>query len=1050
MIDRILEFSMRQRAVVLLAAVVLLGAGLWSGFHLPMDAVPDITGVQVQVNTEVPALAAEESEKLVTQPIEVELAGLPGVEEMRSITKFGLSQVTLQFKDGTDIFRARQLVNERLQGALEQLPSGLLPKLAPISTGLGEIFYYSVSFRQDATNMPANALDRLIELSEVQTYLIKPLLRTVPGIAEINESGIYRREFVIEPKPEALANVGMTFSELADLIAQNVENTGGGIISRGGEQLTIRAVSRVQTLEDIAGLPLKYGALVKPLLVSDVADVKMGTGFRTGTATLNGNEAVIGTTMMLSGENSRAVAERVKARLADIQQKLPPTIEIKTQYDRSELVGRTIQTVRNNLFEGAVLVVVILLLLLGNWRASLIVAAAIPLSFLFALAGMARFGISGNLMSLGAVDFGLIIDGAVVIVENVVRQLGQRQHEMGRPLTDEERAKVVLAASKQVGTPMFFGVIIITVVYIPLLALTGIEGKMFHPMALTVMLALGGALILALTLMPALCSFLLRGNIRESDNIIIALLKRLYKRLLHLALKLRWLVVVVTIVLFTGSVWLYTKLGAEFVPTLDEGSITAMLYKPTGMSLDESLRTDIEVEAKLLSEFPEITRVFSRIGTSDIATDPMPVNESDMYIFYKPIEEWPKTAGRPRTKAELVEHLEASILKINSDYNLIFAQPIEMRFNEMLEGTKAELAVKIFGNDYDVLENLAGQVKGLLEKMPGTAQVEYETEGRTPQLQINVKRDELRRYNLQAAEINKTVSAALAGAVVGNAIEGNHRHDVVVRMPESMRGDDEQIKKLPVRVGENGLLPLGQLVEFASLKTVEPIQRDDGQRRAALMVNLKTRDIEGFVRNAERQIKEQIKFPEGYLIEFGGQFQNLQQARTRLAVVVPTALVLIFVLIFLAFGSLRQALIVYSGIPLAVTGGVLALWLREMPFSITAAVGFIALSGVAVLNGLVMISYFNQLREEGKAILDAVVEGSMTRLRPVLMTALVASLGFVPMAIASGAGAEVQRPLATVVIGGILSSTFLTLVLLPVLYAWFEKGVKNGTGKNNP
>jgi cobalt-zinc-cadmium resistance protein CzcA len=707
MIDRILEFSLRQRAVVLLGAAVLLGAGLWSATHLPIDAVPDITGVQVQVNTEVPALAAEESEKLVTQPIERELAGLPGVEEMRSITKLGLSQVTLQFRDGTDIYRARQLVTERLQGVLERLPAGTLPKLAPISTGLGEIFYYNVQYRADATNKPATELEELIELSEIQEYIIKPLLRTVPGIAEINESGGYEKQYVIQPKPDALTDVGMTFSELADLVAQNVANAGGGIISRGGQQLTIRAVSRVVSIEDIANLPLKFGASLKPILVRDVADVKTGTKFRTGAATLNGHETVIGTTMMLAGQNSREVAERVKARLDEIQTKLPDGVEIQIQYDRSQLIDRTIRTVKMNLFEGAILVVVVLLASLGNWRAALIVATAIPLSFLFALIGMARFGISGNLMSLGAIDFGLIIDGAVVIVENIVRQTSVRQHQLGRALTAEERMKVVLAASKQVGSPMFFGVVIITVVYIPILALTSIEGKMFHPMALTVMLALGGALALALTLMPVLCSFALKGKIHEGDNRVIAFFKQFYRPTLEIALRLRWLVVIASVVLFAGSLWLFTRLGAEFVPKLDEGSITSMLYKPVGMSMEESLRTDIEVTQRLLAEFPELTRIFTRIGTSDIATDPMPPNESDVYIFYKPIAQWPKSPGRPRTKAELNEQIAVLLKKINPDYDILTAQPIEMRFNEMLEGTKAELSVKIFGNDYDVLEKLA-------------------------------------------------------------------------------------------------------------------------------------------------------------------------------------------------------------------------------------------------------------------------------------------------------------------------------------------------------
>ena len=1038
MIDKILEFAMRQRAFVLLFAVGLLGAGMWSAIHLPIDAVPDITSVQVQINTEVPALAGEESEKLVTRPIELELAGLPGVAEMRSLTKFGLSQVTLDFADGTDIYRARQLVTERLQNALEQLPPGTSPKLAPISTGLGEIFYYNVQYKADAKHKPATELEQLIELSEIQEYTIKSLLRTVPGIAEINGTGGYEKQYVIQPKPEALEAANLTFSELADIVKQNVENAGGGIISRGGEQFTIRAVSRVTTPEEIGNLPIKFGAAVRPLLVKDVADVSFGTKFRTGAATLNGHETVIGTTLMLAGENSREVSERVKARIAEIQTKLPEGVEIVAQYDRSILIDRTIHTVKNNLFEGAVLVVVVLLTLLGNWRAALIVAAAIPLSFLFALTGMFKGGVSGNLMSLGAVDFGLIIDGAVVIVENIVRQLGERQHKLGRTLTDEERTRCVLAASKQVGAPMFFGVVIITIVYIPILALTGIEGKMFHPMAITVMLALGGALLLALTLMPVLCSFLLRGKIHEGDNFVISTVKRVYAPALNAALKLRWMVALGAVALFAGSLWLFGRLGAEFVPTLDEGSITSMLYKPVGMSMEESMKTDIEVENVLLKEFPELTRIFSRIGTSAIASDPMPPNESDVYIFYKPMEEWPKTAGRPRNKAELREHIEARLKKMNPEYDILFAQPIEMRFNEMLEGTKAQLAVKIFGDDYDVLEKLAEQIKDILEKTPGASQVEYETEGRTPQLQIDVKRDALQRYSLQAAEVNRAVNAALAGEVVGTSVEGNHRHDIMVRMPENLRADDEQIKKLPLRVGQVGLIRLGQVVDFKTLKTVEPINRDDGQRRAALMVNLSVRDVEGYVREAEGRIKQQVQMPENYIVEFGGQFKNLQEARARLAVVVPSALALIFVLIFLAFGSLRQALIVYSGIPLAVTGGVAALWLRDMPFSITAAVGFIALSGVAVLNGLVLVTYFNQLRETGHSAHDAVVEGSLTRLRPVLMTALVASLGFVPMAIATGAGAEVQRPLATVVIGGIVSSTLLTLIVLPVLYYWLE------------
>ena len=1041
MIDKILELSLRQRAFILLAALALVAVGLWAATRLPIDAVPDITGVQVQINTEVPALAAEESEKLVTRPIEIEMAGLPGIEEMRSLTKFGLSQVTLQFSDNTDVYRARQLVTERLQAAVERLPHDVAPKLAPISTGLGEIFYYNVSYKPNAKR-PELLREQLFQLRELHDYTIKPLLRTVPGVAEVNESGGYERQLVIQPRPEDLERSGMTFSELADIIAANVENAGGGIISRGGNQLSIRAVTRANTLQDIANLPVKFAAGVKPLLVKDLADVSYGSRIRTGAATIDGEETVIGAAMMLAGENSREVAERVKARLAEIQEKLPDNVQVQPQYDRSILINKTIHTVSTNLFEGAILVTALLFALLGNWRGALIVTMAIPLSFLFALTGMVKLGVSGNLMSLGAVDFGLLIDGAVVIVENVVRQLGIRQHELGRRLTSEERSQIVLAASKQVAHPMFFGVVIITIVYIPILALTGIEGKMFHPMAVTVMLALTGALVLALTLMPVLCSFLLRGRIGEGDNFVIRATKNIYEPLLRGALPARWTVVMAAIAVFAGSLWLFTHLGAEFVPKLDEGSITSMLYKPVGMSLDESVRTDLELEKTLLRKFPEITRIFTRIGTSDIATDPMPPNECDVYIFYKPLDQWPKTPGRPRNKAELNSQIDAILKKLDPNYKILFAQPIEERFNEMLEGTKAELAVKIFGDDYDVLEKLGDQIKGILEKTPGAEEVEHETEGRRPQLLIEARHDELQRYSLSASEVNKAVSAALAGKVVGTAIDGEKRYDIVVRMPEEIRADNEKIRQLPLRVGDHGLVKMGEVVDLKTVEVVEPIFRDEGHRRAAILVNLNTSDVEGFVHQAEERIKQEVKMPEGYLVEFGGQYKNLEQARARLMVVVPAALALIFILIFLAFGSIRQAFLVYTGIPLAVTGGVLSLWLRGMPFSISAAIGFIALSGVAALNGLVLISYFNQLREQGRSVRKAVIEGSLTRLRPVLMTALVASFGFVPMAIATGTGAEVQRPLATVVIGGILSSTFLTLIVLPVLYAWLERDGK--------
>ena len=1045
MIHRILEFSLRQRVLVLVAALALLVGGLWSASKLPMDAIPDITGVQVQINTTVPALAPEEVENLVAFPLETALGGIAGVTEMRSLSRFGLSQITLQFTDDTDIYRARQLVTERLQSATDSLPPGLTPKLAPITTALGEVFYYSVDYAPDATNAPPTREAQLMELLQVQEYVIKPQLRTVPGIAEINAYGGRVKQIVVQPRLDQLRDAGLTVSDLARVVSENVENAGGGIVNSGFEQLVIRGVGRVTSPEEIAELPVKFAGGVMPLRVKDVAEVQVGHAFRTGAATDSGVETVLGVALMLMGENSRAVSERVARKVEEIQKRLPPGTIIKPQYKRSELVDRTIRTVETNLFEGAVLVVAMLLLLLGNWRAALIVATAIPLSFLFAITGMARFGISGNLMSLGAIDFGLIIDGAVVIVENIVRQLGLKQHQLGRTLTHEERLHTVLAASQQVGRPMFFGVLIITIVYVPILSLAGIEGKMFHPMALTVMLALGGALVLALTLMPALCSLVLRGRIHEGDNRLIRFCKRLYLPTLQAALRRRWLAVAVAVVPFGLALFVFTRLGADFIPTLDEGTFTIMVYRSPSISMDATVAVQTLTDREIHGRIPEVERVFSRIGTAEIATDPMPPSDADFYIYYKPRSEWRKVDGKSITKAEFAKVITKEIESLNPAAYVMVAQPIEMRFNEMLEGIRADIAVKIFGNDYDVLERLGAGVKEVLEKIPGTregeGEVEFETMGRTPMLEIRVKRDVLAKYTLQAGDVNQVIATALGGQMAGSLIEGNRRFDIVVRLAEKDRESLEAIRALPVRVGDSGLLPLGTLADIQRVTTVSPIMRDSGQRRSALMVNLEHRDVESWVKEAEAKVREQVKLPDGYTIEFGGQFENLREAKARLAIIVPAALVVIFVLIFMAFGSLRQAILVYTGIPLAVTGGVFALWLRGMPFSIAAAVGFIALSGVAVLNGVVLVSYFNHLRKEGKDVLSAVVEGSLTRLRPVLMTAAVAVFGFVPMAMATSAGAEVQRPLATVVIGGVLSSTFLTLVLLPVLYDWVERSV---------
>ncbi len=1038
MIDAILNFSLKNRLLVIMGALLLLVAGLFSAMNLPVDAVPDITNTQVQINTAVLALAPEETEKLVTYPLELALAGIQGVEEFRSLTKSGLSQVTLVFKDGTDIYRARQLVSERLLQV--ELPSGLQPQMSPISTGLGEILYYTLDYTKDAPQRKLSREQQLMDLRDAHDYIVKPFLRTVPGVAEINSSGGYERQLVIQPKPDALRNAGMTFGELADIIGENVDNAGGGVVERNGDRVLIRAVSKVASAEDISNLAVKFAAAAEPLKVKDLAEVAIGSNVRTGCAVENGEEAVLGTVMMLVGENSRVISKRVEEKLGDLQKKLPAGLELRIQYARSSVVDRTIQTVEHNLFEGAILVVVVLLMLLGNWRAALIVALAIPLAFLFALIGMTFGGVSGNLMSLGAVDFGLIIDGAVVMVENIVRLLAERQHDLGRKLTPKERLEAVREAGSQVGSPMFFGVLIITLVYVPILALTGIDGKMFHPMAITVMLALGGALILSLTLMPALCSLLLRGNISEEDNFLMRAAKWVYRPSLAVAWKARWLVVTSVLGLLALSVVMLIRMPQEFVPTLNEGSWTVMVYQPANTSLQTSMQRCVKTQRYLIDKVPEVTTTFARIGTSEVATDPMSPGEYDLYIFYKAQSEWRREGGQPVSKDRLADIIREELAKEIPEQAYDFAQPIQMRFNEMLEGSRADLAVKIFGEDYDTMEKIGEELKVILEGTDGCSSAEFETEGRVPVMEIRVNRAALLKFNVGAAEVNDAIATALAGHKAGTLIEHDRRRDIVVRLPENLRNDFEVMKGLPVRARDSGLVELGRLAEFVEVPQVDAIGREDGHRRVAINVDLKGgTDAEQFVKIVQAKIAAEVKLPDNYRVDFGGQFQHLQEARARLAVVGPLALVLIFVLIHATFRSVMQTLIVYTGIPLAVTGGVFALWIRDLPFSISAAVGFIALCGVAVLNGVVLISCFNQLRNDGRSAAEAVDEGALQRLRPVLMTALVASLGFIPMAISNGAGAEVQRPLATVVIGGILSSTFLTLFLLPVLYRWAGK-----------
>jgi len=1041
MLDRIIEFSLRQRAFVLLVSALLIGGGLWSAYRLPIDAVPDITNVQVQINTSAGAYAAEEVEQLVTFPIENEMAGLPGAQLVRSLSRYGFSQVTILFGEGTDIYRARQLASERMQGIIDELPPGSQPRMAPITTGLGDIYFYTLSYSEEAPNRPESAYARLVELKLIQDYLIKPQLRSVPGVAEVNTSGGYEKQIVIRPDVNRLRSMGLSFSTLAERISENTENAGGGLLEIGGEQISIRSSGRVGSLAEISDLPIRFQAGADPVLVKDIAEVEIGSAIRTGASTENGEEALVGGALMLMDANSRIVARDVAERLEEIRKTLPEGVVMRTVYDRSEVIRSTIQTVRNNLLEGATLVIVVLFLMLGNVRAAVLVALAIPLSMLFAFIGMKVGGVSGNLMSLGAIDFGLIVEGSVVMVENTMRRLGLATRQAGRPLLPEERSREVLAACKEMAKPMFFGVLIITIVYVPILSLTGVEGKMFKPMALTVMFALVGSLILALTLIPVLCSFVLcTGTGHQAGGTrLVEWLRRLYRPVLDFALNHRVMVLSGALGLFAVAALLFTRLGAEFIPQLDEGSITVQMIRSNSTGIRTSLELQKTSEKILLEEFPEIRHTFSRIGTAEVATDPMGTNVSDTYVLLKPKSEWRKIDGKRISKEELIEEMRETLTARAPGQNFLFTQPIELRFAEILAGTRSDLSVKVFGDDYEMLEELADLVRDVLVDIPGAGDVEFEASGRSPVLEIIPKADVLRSLNLHAADINRLVDHALAGHETGHLIDGNRRYPIVVRAPEAIRHDLDALRQLPVVTDDGGIVPLGMVAELQINDAIGTIGRESIQRRLAVLVNMRGRDTESFVQEAERRIDEEVSFPDGYYYTFGGQYENLVQAKERLQLVVPAGLILIFVLIFMAFGSLRQATIIFTGVPLAITGGVFALWLRDMPFSISAGIGFIALTGIATLDGIVLVTVFNDLREKGLSLIEAVREGAMNRLRPVIMTSLVASLGFVPMAIATSPGAEVQRPLATVVIGGVISQALLTLIVVPVLYSWMER-----------
>lgn len=1035
MFEKFIRAAIEHRWLVLLAVFGMAAIGVFNYQKLPIDAVPDITNVQVQINTQAPGYSPLETEQRVTYPIETVMAGLPNLEQTRSLSRYGLSQVTVIFKDGTDIYFARQLVNERIQEARDKLPPGITPAMGPISTGLGEIYLWTVEAK-DGAKKPDGQPYTATDLREIQDWIIKPQLRNVPGVTEINSIGGFAKEYQISPIPERLASLGVTLQDIVTALDRNNGNVGAGYIEKRGEQYLIRAPGQVKTLEDIGNVILSSAGGV-PIRVRDVAEVGIGRELRTGAATDNGREVVLGTVFMLIGQNSRTVSQAVDKKMIEINRSLPEGVHAVTVYDRTVLVDKAINTVKKNLLEGAILVIVILFLFLGNIRAAIITATVIPLSMLFTFTGMVSYKVSANLMSLGALDFGIIIDGAVVIVENCVRRLAHAQAHYGRPLTRSERFHEVFLASKESRRPLLFGQLIIMVVYLPIFALTGVEGKMFHPMAFTVVAALVGAMILSVTFIPAAVALFIGNRVSEKENFLMVQAKRWFGPLLDRVMEAKAVVLATAAVAVVLCGLIATRMGSEFVPSLNEGDFAIQALRIPGTSLSQSVAMQQQLEATLKAKFPEIDRIFARTGTAEIASDPMPPNSSDGYIMLKPMSEWPEPR---KSRDELLAAVQGVVGKIPGN-NYEFSQPIQLRFNELISGVRSDVAVKIFGDDMDVLNKTAEEVSSKLQKIPGASEVKVEQTTGLPMLTVNIDRQKSARYGLNVADIQDAVATAIGGREAGTLFEGDRRFDILVRLPESLRNDLESMKRLPIPLprsagGVEGRTNFIQLAEVASFELApgpNQVSRENGKRRIVVSANVRGRDVGSFVADAEAALA-QVKIPAGYWTSWGGTFENLQSATQRLQIVVPVSLLLAFVLLFAMFGNIKDGLLVFTGIPFALTGGILALWLRDIPMSISAAVGFIALSGVAVLNGLVMISYIRSLREEGTQLDAAIREGALTRLRPVLMTALVASLGFIPMAIATGTGAEVQRPLATVVIGGILSSTLLTLLVLPILY----------------
>ncbi|NUF51260.1 CusA/CzcA family heavy metal efflux RND transporter [Acinetobacter seifertii] len=1028
--DRIIQFSIKNAIWVMMFVIAWIGVGIYSYQKLSIDAVPDITNVQVQINSQANGFTAPEVEQRITYPIENAMSGIPNLEQTRSISRYGLSQVTIIFKDGTDIYWARQLINQRLQEAKSALPDSIDPQMSPISTGLGEIYQWVVKAEPNAKKADGSAYSAM-DLREIQDWIIRPQLQRVQGVAEVNSIGGYNKTYVVSPDLTRLQQLQIPLTDLQDALQNNNENRGAGFIEENGQQLTVRVPGMLTSIQDIQNVTVatKNGL---PIRVADVASVSIGHDLRTGGATYNGQETVLGIAMMMMGENSKTIAKAIDQKVQEIQKSLPQGVVIETVYDRSSLVDKAIKTVAKNLIEGAILVIVILFIFLGNFRAALITACIIPLAMLFTLTGMAEQKISANLMSLGALDFGIIVDGAVVIVENCIRRLAEAQHLKGRLLTRSERFTEVFLAAKQARRPLIFGQIIIMVVYLPIFALAGVEAKMFHPMAMTVVLALLGAIILSVTFVPAAVALFVTGEVKEKESRWMMTLKKGYAGLLDKAYAFRYAVVTaaVSILILTSAI--ATRVGSEFAPQLSEGDFALQLMRAPSTGIEESLKIQENVEKQLLKAFPEIKAIFARTGTAEVATDVMPPNISDGIVLLKPHDQWPN----PK---ETIDELRARMLQFVNQIpgnNSEFSQPIELRFNELISGVRSDIGVKVFGDDMQVLNQEAEKIAQQLRSIQGASEVKVEQTDGLPLLNVDVDHALAAQYGLSVKSIQDIVAASIGGQSVGQILQGDRRFDFVIRLQENMR-TPQQLAQLPIRLPNGGLIQLQDVAKVENILGLAQVSRENGKRRVIVTANVRDRDLGSFVQEMQSKLSQQ-KLPSGYWLGYGGQFENLASATARMQVVVPMALIMIFVLLMAVFSNFKDSLLVFSGVPFALSGGLVALWLRDIPLSMSAGVGFIALSGVAVLNGLVMLTFIKELR----TTLDvhaATWKGAVLRLRPVLMTAFVASLGFIPMALATGTGAEVQRPLATVVIGGIISSTILTLVLLPVIYRWMNE-----------